>query len=80
MAEAEAKKEVHFSIDGQPHETKDDEQEASALLRLAGLDPNAYDLALVKKDGEVKSFKDAHLVKIKDGDVFVSVRQVAQVG
>jgi hypothetical protein len=41
----EQHKTIHFTIDGKPFTTRDDDQEAAALLRLAGLDPNAYDLA-----------------------------------
>jgi|GEM_PF-1713342 len=74
------RREVHFTIDGKPFESKDDDQEAASLLRLAGLDPAAYDIARIKKNGENKVFKDSHVINIKDGDTFVSVRQVAEVG
>ena len=35
---------IPFTIDGQPFTTEDPSQKASALLRLAGLDPTNYDL------------------------------------
>lgn len=53
---------------------------AGALLRLAGLDPAGYDLALVRPGGAApKRFRDDEPVELHDGDAFVSVRQVAPV-
>lgn len=71
---------ITITIDGQPHTTADDDQEAAALLRLAGVDPAQYDLAKVKHGGEPKVYRDEKVINIKDGDAFVTVRQSAPVG
>ncbi len=53
---------------------------AAALLRLAGLDPNGYDLALVRPGhAQPKRFDDDEPVELHEGDLFVSVRQTAPV-
>ncbi|AYF97185.1 hypothetical protein [Protaetiibacter intestinalis] len=70
---------LHFTIDGVQHSTRDDDQEAASLLRLAGLDPAAYDIARVKDGHEPKVFKDRAIVKIHEGDVFVSLKQSSPV-
>ena len=75
----EDRKKLTIRIDGVQHTTRDDDQEAAALLRLAGLDPNQYDLAKVKRNGEHKVYRDQHVVDLADGDRFVSVRQNAPV-
>jgi hypothetical protein len=80
MSQSEKRKLIHFTIDGKPYTTRDDDQEAVSLLRLAGVDPSQYDLARRKKDGETKSIKDDKVVEIKDGDAFFTVRQSATVG
>lgn len=73
-------KPVKFTIDGRPFSTTDSKQEASALLRLAGLDPAGYDLAEVRSGhAEPKRFDDSDIVHIKDGDKFVTIRQSAEV-
>lgn len=73
-------KTITITIDGQPHATADDDQEAAALLRLAGVDPAQYDLAKVKHGGEPKVYRDEKVINLKDGDAFVTVRQSAPVG
>lgn len=73
------RKELTISIDGQPFVTRDDDQEAAALLRLAGADPAQYDLARLKPNGETKVYRDERVLNLKDGDKFVTVRQSAQV-
>lgn len=70
---------IHFTIDGKPFTTTDDDQQAADLLRLAGLDPNAYDLAKVSHHGTPEVFKDTAVVELENGDKFVSVRQNAPV-
>ncbi|KQV06694.1 multiubiquitin domain-containing protein [Leifsonia sp. Root112D2] len=80
MSDSEKRKLIHFTIDGKQYTTRDDDQEAASLLRLAGIDPIQYDLARRKKDGETKTIKDDKIVEIKDGDVFFTVRQNATVG
>jgi hypothetical protein len=66
---------VNFTIDGNPYTTRDDDQEAASLLRLAGLDPTEFDLAKVA-DGETKGFKDGKVIDLREGDVFVSIATV----
>ncbi|MBN9215535.1 MAG: hypothetical protein ABS62_04825 [Microbacterium sp. SCN 70-200] len=71
--------ELTIVIDGESFTTKDDDQEAAALLRLAGLNPNEYDLARVRDGEEPKVYKDTKIVELRDGDVFVSVKQSSPV-
>ena len=73
------RKKITFTIDGRPYDTRDDDQEAASLLRLAGVDPAQYDLAEIKHSGETKVYRDEKVIHIKDGDRFVTVRQSAQV-
>ena len=75
----ESRKKITFTIDGVAYTSRDDDQEAAAMLRLAGLDASEYDLAKVKRNGEYKTYKDTHVVDIDDGDEFVTVRQTAPV-
>lgn len=71
---------VTFTIDGRPFSTDDPHQTASALLTLAGLDPNGYDLGEVRPGhAEPKRYKDDQPVNIKEGDKFVSIRERAEV-
>lgn len=66
---------INITIDSKPYSVRDDDWEAGALLRLAELDPAEYDLAQIKKNGQLKRFKDGHVVKVEDGDEFESVKQ-----
>lgn len=73
-------KSVEFTIDGRTYETSDRRQPASAILRLAGLDPSLFDL------GELRGhrpqpirFADDEIVEIHPGARFVSIRQRADV-
>ena len=77
MSEHHAK--ITITIDGQSFVTRDDDQEAASILRLAGVDPAQYDLAKIKHNGEPKVYRDEKVVDLKDGDAFVTVRQSAQV-
>ena len=72
---------IPFTIDGQPYTTDDLSQRASALLKIAGLDPATFDLGeLVGKDHpETKRFIDDEVVKIVKDARFVSIRQSAPV-
>ena len=72
---------IPFTIDGQPFTTEDPSQRASALLRLAGLDPAIFDLgALVGKEHpQTKRFADDEIVNIVKDARFVSIRQSAPV-
>ncbi len=67
---------IRFTIDGEPFRTYDDDQTAADLLRLAGVDPAAYDLARV---GAAASFPDSDIVTIVDGDEFVTAKHVGGV-
>lgn len=73
------RRKVHFSIDGEPHTTWDDDQTAAALLRLAGVDPAAYDLARVTRAGGPETFFGEQLVTIHDGDEFVTAKHAGPV-
>lgn len=71
--ERKSRDKITFTVDGQSYTTRDDDQEAAAILRLAGKDPDDFDLARLKKNGEQKTFKDKQVVEIDDGDEFVTV-------
>lgn len=71
----EKRPKMYFTIDGVRYETRDDDQEAASLLRLAGLSPAEYDLARVVRGREAKVFKDTKVVDLHDGDAFISVKQ-----
>ena len=75
------RRKIPFTIDGQPFETDDLSQRASALLRLTGLDPANYDLGEIKgKDRpETKRFNDDDIVEIEKDARFVTIREQAQV-
>lgn len=77
--ERKPRKKITITIDGQPFVTRDDDQEAASLLRLAGVDPAQYDLAKIKRNGETKIYRDEKVLGLEDGDAFVTVRQSAQV-
>ncbi len=70
---------VRFTIDGESQSTYDNDQEAAALLRLAGVSPAEYDLARVNGTGTPETFKDNEVVQIKNGDVFVTAKRVGGV-
>jgi hypothetical protein len=77
--EHEKRKKITITIDGLAFTTRDDDQEAASLLRLAGVDPAQYDLAKIKHNGETKIYRDEKVLDLEDGDAFVTVRQSAQV-
>ena len=72
---------IPFKIDGETFRTSDLTQRASALLRLAGLDPEAFDLGeLEGKDRpQTKRFNDDEIVVIRKDARFVSIREKAPV-
>ena len=76
----ESRKKLSITIDGVRYTTRDDDQEAASLLRLAGVDPAQYDLAKIEKNGETKVYRDTKVLDLDDGDTFVTVRQSAPVG
>lgn len=71
--------EIHFTIDGQPFTTRERRQPASALLRLADLDPARYDLGELEPGGKTKRFTDDEIVTIRSNARFVSIRCAADV-
>lgn len=76
------RRKVQFSIDGEVHVTWDDDQTAAALLRLAGVDPTAYDLARVNGSngaGAPEVSSGEQLVTIQDGDEFVTAKHAGPV-
>lgn len=77
--EHDKRKSISLTIDGQVFTTRDDDQEAASLLRLAGVDPAQYDLAKIIRNGNPKVYRDEKIIDLKEGDAFVTVRQSAQV-
>jgi len=75
----QAQRQVHFTIDGQSFTTDNKNQTPTQLLALVGFDAVSYDLAQIKKNGAVHTFKDTRTVHIKDGDEYLTVRQEAPV-
>ena len=77
----QSRRRIPFTIDGQPFATDDLSQRASALLRLAGLDPAIFDLGeLTGKDNlQTKRFDDNEIVSIVKDARFVSIRHSAPV-
>ncbi|GAA2239849.1 hypothetical protein GCM10010413_46970 [Promicromonospora sukumoe] len=63
-------------IDDKTFTVHDEDQEASALLRLAGRDPKTFDLFLVKKNGVEDRIGDGQIVNLKDGARFASREKV----
>ena len=72
---------IPFTIDGQPFTTEDISQTASALLRLAGLDPANYDLGELegKERPHTKHYEDNDIVAIEKDARFVSIREKGDV-
>ena len=72
---------IPFTIDGHPFTTSDISHKASALLRLAGLDPAIYDLGELqgKERPQPKRFDDDELVAIEKDARFVSIREKSDV-
>ena len=68
---------IPFTIDGEPFTTNELSQKASALLRLAEVDPANYDLGELqgKEKPQIKQFDDDDLVIIEKDARFVSIRQ-----
>ncbi|KRE28275.1 hypothetical protein [Agromyces sp. Soil535] len=74
-----SRKKIRFTIDGESHNTYDDDQTAVALLLLAGVDPSGYDLARILPAGGTEQFRDEQIVSIKNGDEFVTAKHVGGV-
>ena len=76
-----SRRQIPFTIDGQPFTTSDLSQRASSLLRLAGLDPANFDLGEIegKERPQTKRFADDEIVAISKDARFVSIREKAPV-
>lgn len=74
-----SRQKLRFTIDGELHDSYDDDQTAASLLRLAGVDPAGYDLARILPAGGTETFRDDQIVKIKNGDEFVTAKHVGGV-
>jgi hypothetical protein len=70
------RKEVHFTVDGEPFETRDPEQRAREILKkYAKVDPEHYELGeLEHHDPKPKVFKNDEIVHIRQDARFVTVR------
>lgn len=73
------RKKIRFTIDGERHTSYDDDQTAAALLRLAGVDPAAYDLARIVPTGGTEIFRDEDVLTIESEDEFVTAKHVGGV-
>ena len=76
-----SRRRISFTIDGQTFTTAYRRQRASALLRLAALDPSIFDLGeLVGTEHlRTKRFADDDFVTIVQDARFISIRESAQV-
>lgn len=74
-ADANKRAKISITIDGASFTTRDDDQEAASLLRLAGRDPQKYNLARLVPGGEPKGIKDGKVIDLNDGDAFVTVKE-----
>jgi hypothetical protein len=63
---------LRFTLDGLSFTTIDNDQEAAALLRLAGCDPSRFDLGRIDDEGDETFFRDSDLVRIHPGDGFIT--------
>lgn len=70
---------VRFTVDGQRYTTDDRTQPARAILELAGLAADTFDLTRVRRKGQVERFDDDETVTIRPGDDFLSLRCQATV-
>lgn len=76
----ELRRPIEFTIDGRPEQTAVRRQLAADLLRLVGLDPARYELALLRGDDRKPvRFRDDEIIDIHQGDRFVSIRCHADV-
>lgn len=66
---------LRITIDGAVFTTRDDDQEAASLLRLAGRDPKLFNLARLVPGGDPKVFRDGRVIDLAEGDAFVSMKE-----
>jgi len=67
---------LKITIDSEAFAINDADQEAAALLRLAGRDPKKFDLFLIDKNGVEERVNDARIINLKNGQKFVSREKV----
>lgn len=67
---------ITIYIDDVELDTKDDDQEAASLVRLAGRDPKEFDLFVVDEHGVETRVEDAQIVDLHDGGRFRTRRKV----
>jgi hypothetical protein len=67
---------LHITIDNASYTVIDDDQEAAALLRLAGRDPHVFDLFVVTSHGIEERVRDGRIVDLRDGARFVTRQKV----
>ena len=67
---------LKISIDGESFTITDGDQEAAALLRLAGRDPKKFDLFLVDRNGVEEKVEDPRIINLKNGQKFVGREKV----
>jgi hypothetical protein len=79
MDTLESKGKIRFTIDGLEYSTRDDDQEAASLLRLAGRDPALFDLARIIPGDDPKMFKDGKVLDLHEGDAFLAIKQRVRV-
>jgi hypothetical protein len=77
---SELQRPLRFTIDGRPYSTTDHKQLAGDLLRLAGLNPEQFDLGELRghRPDPVRYTADT-VVEIHDGARFVGIRHRADV-
>ena len=76
----ELRRPIDFTIDGRSYSTTEHKQQASALLRIAGLDPSRFDLGELKgQRPDPVRYTDDALVNIHNKSRFVSIRHRADV-
>ena len=72
MSTNTATRQLTVTIDDRQYTTRDDDQEAGALLRLAGRNPAHYDLLKVQPAGSLHAYRDKDVVELTDGDRFTT--------
>lgn len=63
---------LNVTIDDRKYTTRDDDQEAGALLRLADRNPAHYDLLEVQPDGTLRAHRDKAVIDLVDGQRFIT--------
>ncbi len=67
---------LQVTIDDTQHPTKDGDQEAASLLRLAGRDPKTYDLFVIDKHGVETHINDKQIVNLRNSHHFRTRRKI----